>query len=65
MLSPKLSPVTPVVGEVKLLIDPVPSNTDHKPVPTVGVFAAIVVVAVEIQIVCAGPALDILGLAST
>ena len=44
MLSPTLSPVTPEVGEVGLVIVGLPLSTDHVPEPGDGVFPARVAV---------------------
>lgn len=60
---PKARPVTVVVGELNDVILAPPNNTDHIPVPTVGVLAAIVAV-VEAQTLCDGPAAAILGKSS-
>ena len=45
-----VKPVTNDVADVLVVTDAVPDNTDHSPVPTVGVFAASVV-DVELQII--------------
>ena len=37
---PKLNPVTPEVGEVGVVIVPVPAINVHNPVPTPGAFPA-------------------------
>ena len=48
------------VGELSVTIDPLPDNKVQAPVPTVGVFAAMI--AEEFgQIVCERPALDTVG----
>ena len=44
VFTPKLNPVTPEVGEVGVVTTPVPANTVHVPVPTIGAFAASVAV---------------------
>ena len=43
---PVTSPVSPDVGELGVVIVPVPETTVHKPVPTLGVFPARVAVVV-------------------
>ena len=40
VLTPVVKPVTPLVGLVGVVTDPVPAVTVHSPVPTVGAFAA-------------------------
>ena len=45
VLIPEVIPVTPLVGDVGVVTDPLPAVTVHNPVPTVGVFAASVAVA--------------------
>ncbi len=62
---PNVNPVTVVLGLVEFVITPPPVNTDHVPVPVVGVFAAKVAVGEEIQTVWFGPALAILVAGST
>ena len=52
-------------GKVGLVIVPAPETRVHKPVPTVGVLAAIAVVGEEIQIVCDGPASEGVGISFT
>jgi hypothetical protein len=46
---PKPNPVMVVFGKVGFVIIPLPEINVHKPVPTIGVFAAIVVVGEEIH----------------
>ncbi len=48
---PTASPVIDVVGDNEFVIIPVPETNDHVPMPTVAVFANIVVVGDEIQMV--------------
>ena len=62
---PKAKAVMFVFGRVGFAIVPEPETKVHKPVPTVGVFAAIVVVGEEIQSVCEGPAFEALGISFT
>lgn len=57
IISPLPRPVTAVLGFDGEVIIPVPLTNDHKPVPVVGVFPANVVVVA--QIVCGGPALEV------
>lgn len=64
-LVPKPNPVIVVLGNVGFVIIPVPETNVHKPVPTVGVFAVIIVVDVVIQSVWVGPALDTVGISFT
>jgi hypothetical protein len=47
-LIPTLNPVTVELGALTEVIVPPPDTTVHEPVPTVGVFAASVVVAAQI-----------------
>ena len=49
-----------LVGELLLLKTPLPETIDHVPLPITGVFAARLVVVV--QIFWLGPALEMLGL---
>ena len=62
---PNPAPVTEVVGESEFVIVPLPEINVHTPIPTVGVFAAIVVVLDEIQSVWLLPAFAIVGTSST
>jgi hypothetical protein len=48
-LTPTPMPVTPVVGEDKVVGVPTPETTVHAPVPVVGVFAAITVAVAQID----------------
>ena len=48
---PSVKPVTVVLFKFALVIVAVPDNTDHVPVPVVGVFAASVAFGLEIQTV--------------
>ena len=48
---PKAKPVIDVFGKVGFVIVPEPETKVHKPVPTVGVFADMMVLGEEIQIV--------------
>jgi hypothetical protein len=57
---PTTNPVTPDVGEEGVVIVAVPETTDHKPVPTLGVLAASVVVVEPPHRVWSGPAFAIL-----
>src|SRR5580765_4358819 len=59
--APVPKPVIVVVGLVGVVIVPLPLTNVQSPVPTTGVFAAIVAVA---QTVCGGPALASVTLAS-
>ena len=52
-------------GKVGEVIVPLPETNVHKPVPTVGVLAVIVVVGEEIQSVCDAPAFAIVGTSFT
>ena len=63
VFTPVVKPVTPLVGLVGVVTDPVPAVTVHSPVPTVGVFAA--KVAVGEQIVWSAPAAATVGSWST
>jgi hypothetical protein len=56
---PTPNPVTPDVGEVGVVIVPVPLTNVHNPVPTVGVLPANV--AVVAQTLCGGPAIEVVG----
>lgn len=56
-ISPFPKPVTAVLALAGEEMLPVPLITDHKPVPVVGVFPERVVVVA--QIVCGGPALEV------
>lgn len=61
-----VKPVMVVVGEVAVvMVDAGPLVCVHKPVPTVGVLAAMVTVPTLVQTVCAGPALLVVGLGLT
>lgn len=51
ILVPDPNPVTVVLGEVGLVIVPVPEMSVHKPVPTVAELALIIVFGDETQIV--------------
>jgi hypothetical protein len=51
IFAPKPRPVTLVVGESELVIVPLPEIRLQVPVPVTGVFAAMVVVGLFIQIV--------------
>jgi hypothetical protein len=64
-LVPSVRPVTVVTGLVEFVIIPPPVNTDHVPVPVVGVLAANVAVGELIHTVWFGPALAILVAGST
>ena len=59
---PKAKAVMFVFGRVGFAIVPEPETKVHKPVPTVAVFAAIVVVGEEIQSVWLEPALAVVGI---
>ena len=48
---PSVNPVTVVLGFVELVTTPPPVNTDHVPVPVVGVLAAKVAVGLVIHTV--------------
>ena len=48
VFTPVVKPVTPLVGLVGTVTNPVPAVTVHAPVPTVGAFAAKVAVAEQI-----------------
>ena len=50
-LTPTPKPVTDVVGESEFVIVPDPDSNVQTPVPTVGVFAAIIAFGEEIQTV--------------
>ena len=58
---PNPKPVIDVVGDNELLIVPLPETKVHKPVPTVGVFALMIVLGEEIQMVWVAPAFAIVG----
>ena len=58
-------PVTAEVAELGVVTEPPPEITDHAPVPTPGVVAARFTDDALLQTVCAAPALDALGAAST
>ncbi len=62
---PNVNPVTVEFGLVEFVITPPPVNTDHVPVPVVGVFAANVALGEEIQTVWLLPALAMLVAGST
>jgi len=62
---PIAKPVIVETGEVGEVIVPLPETSVHKPVPTVGVFAVIVVAGDEIQSVCEAPALAVVGMSFT
>ncbi len=62
---PKPKPVMVVFSKVGFVIAPLPETNVHKPVPTIGVFAAIVVEGEEIQSVCVVPAFATVGLSFT
>ena len=47
VFAPTDNPVTPDVGELGVVTDPVPAMTVHAPVPTVGVFPAKVAVVAQ------------------
>lgn len=51
MFTPKPNPVIVVLGDNEFEITPVPETNDQVPIPTVAVFADIVAVGEEIQIV--------------
>ena len=59
VFTPVVKPVTPLVGLVGVVTVAVPAVTVHAPVPTTGVFAARV--AVALQIVWSMPALLVVG----
>ena len=63
--TPKPNPVIEVVGERELVIVPLPETNVQTPVPTVAVFAAIIVFGLVIHKVWLGPALAIVGTSST
>ena len=63
VLEPTTNPVTPEVGELGVVIVPVPLTKLHMPVPIAGVFPANVAVAVHND--WSGPALAVVGAAST
>ena len=56
---PTPSPVKPDIGDVGVVIVPVPLTSVHNPVPTAGMFPANV--AVVEQTVCAGPAIEVVA----
>ena len=60
LLDPMVKPVTPEPALLDKVKEPVPETTDHTPVPGEGTVAPKVVV-VELQTVCAEPALDVTG----
>ena len=62
VFTPVVKPVTPDVGLLGTVTNPVPAVTVHAPVPTVGAFAA--KVAVGLHIVWSGPAADTVGIGS-
>lgn len=62
-LTPTLTPVIEDVGDVGLVIVPLPETIVHKPVPTIGVLPFSV--ADDAQIIKSEPALAIVGNAST
>lgn len=62
---PKANPVTDVVGEREFVIVPAPETNVHAPVPTIAVFAAMIVFGLLIQIVWLAPALAVVGLLFT
>lgn len=55
------NPVTPEVGEAGVVMVAVPETTVHKPVPTVGVLPANVVMVESQARVESGPALAVVG----
>ena len=61
--TPAVKPVTPDVGDVGVVTDPVPAVTVQSPVPTIAVFAA--KVAVAEHIIWSGPADAAVGSGST
>lgn len=58
-LVPAASPTTPELGELGVVIDPLPEIKFHKPVPITGVFPA--KFADDEQTVCVIPALETVG----
>jgi hypothetical protein len=62
---PNPKPVIVVFSIVGFVIIPLPETKVHIPVPTVGVFAAIVAELDEIQSVCVDPAFAVVGIAFT
>ena len=60
MLGPYPKPVTPEAGLFGVVIVPVPLTSVHRPVPTVGVFPANVVLVISHRFWLA-PALDVVG----
>jgi hypothetical protein len=58
-LTPNPKPVIPEVGEVGVVIVPLPDIKVHSPVPTIGAFPA--KVAVDVQTVWVDPALETVG----
>ena len=62
---PNPKPVTEVVGESEFVMVPLPEINVHTPIPTVGVFAVIIVVLDEIQSVWLLPVFAIDGTSFT
>ena len=62
---PTAKPVMDVVGESEFVIVPLPDNKVHVPIPTSAGFAVMIVVGVEIQSVCDGPAIAVVGTSFT
>ena len=62
---PNPKPVTVVLGEVGLVITPLPETKVHNPVPTVGVLADNVPFGEETQSVCERPAFAMVGTSFT
>lgn len=56
---PAPKPVIVVTGDKEFVMIPLPETKDHAPLPTVGVFAAVVILDEEGQTVWDGPAFDI------
>lgn len=54
----------PEFGEFGEVINPEPDTKDHVPVPTAGILPAIVALVIA-QILCEGPAFDVVGFVST
>ena len=65
IFTPNPKPVMEVVGESELVIVPLPDINVHTPVPTVAVFAAIIVFGLVIQSVWDKPALATVGTSLT